>query len=47
MDETNGLFEELQYVKDTEAKRLFPLKKNEEDGTKEGNFFSQYGLFNN
>lgn len=45
--ETNGLFEELQYVKDTEAKRLFPLKKNEEDGTKEGNFFSQYGLFNN
>lgn len=45
--ETNGLFEELQYVKDTEAKGLFPLKKNEEDGTKEGNFFSQYGLFNN
>ncbi len=45
--ETNGLYEELQYVKDTEAKGLFPLKKNEEDGTKEDNFFSQYGLFNN
>ena len=45
--ETNGLYEELQYVKDTEAKGLFPLKKNEKDGTKEDNFFSQYGLFNN
>lgn len=45
--ETNGLYEKLQYVKDTEAKGLFPLKKNEEDGTKEDNFFSQYGLFNN
>ena len=43
--ETNGTFEELQYVKDTEIKRLFPLKKNEKDGTKEGNFFSKYGLF--
>ena len=45
--ETNGTFEELQYVKDTETRGLFPLKKNVEDGTKEGNFFSQYGLFNN
>lgn len=45
--ETNGIFEDLQYVKDTEAKRLFPLKKNEEDGKKKGNYFSQYGLFNN
>lgn len=45
--ETNGLFEALQYVKDTETKGLYPLKKNEENGTKEGNFFSQYGLFNN
>ena len=44
--ETNGAYAELQYVKDTEARRLFPLKKAE-DGTKEGNFFSQYGLFNN
>lgn len=44
--ETNGLYDELQYVKDTEARNLFPLKKNEEKGTKEGNFFSQYGLFN-
>lgn len=44
--ETNGLYDELQYVKDTEARNLFPLKKNEEKGTKEGDFFSQYGLFN-
>lgn len=43
--ETNGTFEELQYVKDTEIKRLFPLKKNEKDGKKEGYFFSKYGLF--
>ena len=45
--ETNGLFEELQYVKDTESQGLFPLKKDKEKGTKEGNFFSQYGIFNN
>lgn len=45
--ETNGAFESLQYVKDTETMGLFPLKKNEEEGTKEDNFFSQYGLFNN
>ena len=45
--ETNGRYEDLQYVKDTEAKGLFPLKKNKEGGTKEGNFLSQYGLFNN
>ena len=44
--ETNGLYEELQYVKDTAAKGLFPLKQHAEDGTKEDNFFSQYGLFN-
>lgn len=43
--ETNGKFEELQYVKDTETKRLFPLKKNEKDKKKEGYFFSKYGLF--
>lgn len=43
--ETNGKFEELQYVKDTETKRLFPLKKNEKDKRKEGYFFSKYGLF--
>lgn len=42
--ETNGVYEELQYVKDTSAKGLFPLNKNDE-GTKEGNFFTQYGLF--
>ena len=42
--ETNGLFEELKYVKDTEAKGLFPLKKNEKDGKKEGYFFSKYVL---
>ena len=43
--ETNGSFEELQYVKDTKDKGLFPLKKNEKDGKKEGYFFSKYGLF--
>ena len=42
--EINGNFDELQYVKDTENLRLFPLKKND-DGTKDGNIFSQYGLF--
>lgn len=45
--ETNGAYDELQYVKDTEASGLFPLKKNEEKNVKEENFFSQYGLFNN
>lgn len=45
--ETNGAYDELQYVKDTEAYGLFPLKKNEEKNVKEENFFSQYGLFNN
>ena len=42
--ETNGVYEELQYVKDTTQKGLFPLNKNNE-GTKEGNFFTQYELF--
>lgn len=45
--ETNGLYEELQYVKDTASHGLFPLKEDVENGTKESNFFSQYGLFNN
>lgn len=44
--ETNGLFEDLQYVKDTESMGLFPLMKNEENGTKKEYFFSQYQLFN-
>lgn len=44
--ETNGDYDELQYVKDTKERGLFPLKKTE-DGKKESNFFSQYGLFNN
>lgn len=44
--ETNGVYDDLQYVKDTSASGLFPLKKAD-DGTKEGNFFSQYGLFIN
>jgi hypothetical protein len=43
--ETNGVYEDLQYVKDTIEKGLFSLTKNDE-GTKEGNFFTQYGLFN-
>lgn len=45
--ETNGAYDELQYVKDTESCGLFPLKKDEEKNMKEENFFSQYGLFNN
>lgn len=45
--ETNGAYDELQYVKDTEVNGLFPLKKDEEKNMKEENFFSQYGLFNN
>lgn len=45
--ETNGAYDELQYVKDTEIDGLFPLKKDEEKNVKEENFFSQYGLFNN
>ena len=44
--ETKGVFEELQYVKDTDARGLFPLKKAD-DGTQEANHFSNYGLFNN
>ena len=44
--ETNGAYDELQYVKDTEAGGLFPLKKDEEKNMKEENFFTQYGLFN-
>ena len=44
--ETNGEYDELQYVKDTKDRDLFPLKESE-DGKKEGNFFSQYKLFNN
>lgn len=45
--ETNGAYDELQYVKDTESCGLFPLKKDEEKNMKEENFFSQYVLFNN
>lgn len=45
--ETNGAYDELQYVKDTESCGLFPLKKDEEKNMKEDNFFSQYVLFNN
>jgi hypothetical protein len=43
--EINGVYEELQYVKDTDAQGLFPLKKAG-DGMKEGNFFSEYKHFN-
>ena len=46
MIETNGIYEDLQYVKDTDARGLFPLKKNDDERTKKGNFFTQYGLFN-
>lgn len=44
--ETNGGFDFLQYVKDTEAMNLFPLRKDEELGIKQENDFSNYKLFN-
>lgn len=44
--ETNGAYDALQYVMDTDALGLYPLKKNETAGTKEENSFSQYPLFN-
>ena len=43
--ETNGIFDDLQYVKDTETRGLFPLKQTDE-GIKEENYFTNYGLFN-
>lgn len=43
--ETNGSFTDLQYVRDTEDKELFPLK--EEGGKKKEFFFTKYGIFNN
>ncbi|MBO7497076.1 MAG: PD-(D/E)XK nuclease family protein [Salinivirgaceae bacterium] len=43
--ETTGAYDDLQYVKDTETRGLFPLKQDE-NGQKEGNFFTVYGLFN-
>ena len=43
--ETNGIFDDLQYVKDTESLGLFPLKQTDE-GIKEENYFTNYGLFN-
>lgn len=44
--ETNGLFNDLQYVIDTQAKGLFPLKEDEQNGIKQENRFSKYSLFN-
>ena len=44
--ETNGAFQELQYVKDTKAENLLPLTEDEKQGTKLENTFSVYGLFN-
>ena len=44
--ETNGVFHDLQYVKDTPIKSLFPLQEDEEKGIKKENIFSVYGLFN-
>lgn len=43
--ETNGIFTELQYVKDTKARGLYPLKEDEELGIKTENRFSNYKLF--
>ncbi len=44
--ETNGEYDELQYVKDTFDKGLFPLEKDEEKGMKKENFFTLYKPFN-
>ena len=43
MLETNGTFEQLQYVQDTESKDLFPLQ--ERDGVKSENKYSNYNRF--
>lgn len=45
--ETNGEFESLQYVIDTESHNLFSLEKNVDKGCKKDNIFSNYGLFLN
>ena len=45
--ETNGFYDELKYVKDTQAKDLYPLKMNEGNNTKEENYFTLYENFNN
>ena len=42
--ETNGAFSELQYVKDTVSKGLFPL--TEKEGLKKGYIFTKYSIFN-
>lgn len=42
--EVGGTFNDLQYVKDTETRGLYPLKQDSE-GKRESNFFSSYGLF--
>lgn len=48
--EVRGIYDELQYVKDTKALGLFPLNRETNDKEKldeqEANFFSQYKLFN-
>lgn len=44
--ETNGAFNELQYVKDTDTEKLFPLIEDKEQGIKKENRFTNYGLFN-
>lgn len=49
--ETKYKYEDLQYVKDTPARDLFPLKKTDDKKltvqTQEANPFTKYGLFNN
>ncbi|MCD8296227.1 MAG: PD-(D/E)XK nuclease family protein [Prevotella sp.] len=47
MVETNGSFDELQYVVDTNENNLFPLKKDEKENIKKENIFSNYRIFNN
>lgn len=45
--ETNGAYDQLSYVKDTESLTLYPLEKDEEKGIKKENRFTNYGILNN
>lgn len=44
--ETNGAYDTLSYVQETQNQNLYPLEK-EEKGTKKDNRFSKYGILNN
>lgn len=42
--ETNGFFNELQYVKDTPSRNLYPLQSTDDGELKADNHFSDYGF---